>query len=565
MIYPVPRVLPFGDAALLVEFADEISPAANNRVRGLDAALQAAPVPGIVETIPAYASLLVEYDPLVLSYRDLLERLADSLEQIHDAPPVESPVKQVPTVYGGDAGPDLADVAAAHDLTPEQVIAIHSGTVYTVYMLGFSPGFAYMGPAPASIATPRLATPRTRVPAGSVAIAGQQTGVYPQSTPGGWRLLGRTNISLFDPRREPACFFQPGDRVRFAPTPSDQIEMSGAQVRADVPSISGQPVAEIIAPGFLTTVQDAGRRGYQRFGVPVSGAMDEFALRAANALVGNLDDAAALEITVAGPTLRFLSDALVAITGGDLQPVLQTPALDGWATPHWTALYVRQGALLEFGARQSGCRAYLAIAGGIAAAPLMKSRSTYLAGGFGGYRGRALQAGDILSIGETRGHLPSLAGRAAPENRRQAYSDHPTVRVVLGPQDDYFDAETIQILLSREYAVGETSDRMGLRLQGARLAHRGAAEIISNGIALGAIQVPPNGQPIVLTADHQTAGGYPVIATIIRTDMPLLAQCVPGRSSVRFQSCAVDEAQAIYRASSIRWQPEESALDGVAF
>ncbi len=341
MIYPSPRFLPCGDAALLVEFADEISPAANGRVRGLDAALSAAQISGIIETVPAYCSLLVEYDPLVLSDGDLKEHLAELFQKIDLVSQPEAPLKLVPTVYGGETGPDLADVAATHNLTPQEVIAIHSGTIYTVYMLGFSPGFAYMGQAPGSIATPRLAAPRTRVPAGSVAIAGRQTGVYPQSTPGGWRLLGRTNISLFDPNRDPACFFQPGDRVRFVPVQADEIAPPEETRHDDEPAV-GNPSIEVIAPGLLTTVQDAGRFGYQRFGVPVSGAMDSFALRAANALGGNPPGAAALEITVAGPTLRFLSDALIAITGADLHPVLHTPEMDAWDAPLWTARYVRR-------------------------------------------------------------------------------------------------------------------------------------------------------------------------------------------------------------------------------
>jgi antagonist of KipI len=282
-------------------------------------------------------------------------------------------------------------------------------------------------------------------------------------------------------------------------------------------------------------------------------------------VVGNPPDAAGLEITVAGPTLRFLSDALIAITGGDLQPVLHTPEMAAWDAPLWTALYVRRGSLLEFGAQRNGCRACLAIAGGIMTTPIMESQSTYLAGGFGGWRGRVLQAGDLLSTGEPRGHLPSLAGRALPPDRRPAYGDHPVVRVVLGPQDDYFGAETIRVFLSEKYAVTATSDRMGLRLQGAPLEHRGAAEIISNGIALGSIQVPPNAQPIVLTVDRQTAGGYPVIATVIRADIPLLAQCVPGQSLLRFQAVLVEDAQAIYRATASHWQPDELAPDAVSF
>ena len=563
MIYSSPRFLAAGDAALLVEFGDEMSEAANSRVRAFDATLDAAAVPGIIETIPAYRSLLVEYDPLRVSYAALQSRLAELAKGIGESSPQQKPIKQVPTIYGGEFGPDLADVAAAHDLTPDQVIAIHSGTVYIVYMLGFSPGFAYMGQVPESIAMPRLATPRTRVPAGSVAIATRQTGVYSQSTPGGWRLLGRTNIVLFDPQRDPACFFQPGDRVQFVPVDAHPNETH--PVASEPPAYPGQEIIEVISPGLLTTVQDLGRPGYQRFGVPVSGAMDSFALRVGNALVGNPPNAAGLEITIAGPTLNFLSDALIAITGADLQPILHQADLNAWRAPLGMAIYVRGGSQLEFGGRRSGCRAYLTVAGGISVPPIMNSASTYLIGGFGGYRGRALQAGDILSVENAHGHLPSLAGRSLAPEHRLGYVDHPTIRVVLGPQDDYLTPEAVQTFLSQGYKVSTTSDRMGLRLQGPPLIHQGAKEIISSGIPLGAIQVPPDAQPIVLMADRQSVGGYPLIATVIQSDIPLLAQCLPGQSSVRFQAISVEEAQSIDRTEANRWQPEEMEPDAIAF
>ena len=559
MIYNTLRILPFGDAALLAEFADEISIAANNRVRALDAAITQAGIPGIIETIPAYRSLLIEYNPIQILFDDLRALVVEMAKGLGNARVVDAPIKQVPTLYGGEFGPDLADVAAMHHLTQDQVIAIHSGTLYTVYMLGFSPGFAYMGNVPDSIATPRLATPRTRVPAGTVAIAGQQTGVYPQSTPGGWRMLGRTTIPLFDPQRDPACFFQPGDRVQFVPVDATSSSMGDNLLLNELGERDGVPAsAEIISPGMLTTVQDVGRWGFQRWGVPGSGAMDVFALRAANALVGNVETSAALEITMAGPTMRFDVDSLIAITGADLGAVLNTPDLVDWRVPLWTSIYVRAGSLLEFRGQQSGCRAYLAFAGGITTLPVMKSRATYLPGKFGGYDGRALQAGDIISIAETAWHLPGGAGRMLVDDSIPRYCHQPLVRVVLGPQADYFSDEIIQTLLSSDYGVSATSDRMGLRLQGALLTHRRDKEIISNGIALGAIQVPPNAQPIILMADRQTVGGYPVIATVIRADIPLLAQCIPGFSAVRFQAITLQEAQEIYRAENMRIKLEES-------
>jgi len=293
---------------------------------------------------------------------------------------------------------------------------------------------------------------------------------------------------------------------------------------------------------LLTTVQDLGRYGYERYGVPVSGAMDQFALRAANLLVGNPPHAAALEITLAGPTLRATDKCLIAVTGADL-----SLRVNDWEMPPWMAIFVRQGWTITFGDRKSGCRAYLAVAGGIDVMPIMGSRSTYLSGGFGGVEGRALRQGDVIPVGVVPFHLPERAGRSFPSNLVPDYSDAPEIHVVLGPQDDYFTDEGMATFLSGEYQVGPTSDRMGYRLQGPEIAHKGRADIISDGIPLGAVQVPANRQPIVMMADRQTTGGYPKIATVISADIPLLAQCLPGQSTVRFEAIGVEEAQSRYR------------------
>ena len=293
---------------------------------------------------------------------------------------------------------------------------------------------------------------------------------------------------------------------------------------------------------MLTTVQDLGRYGYERYGVPVSGAMDQFALRAANLLVGNPPHAAALEITLAGPTLRATDKCLIAVTGADL-----SLRVNDWEMPPWMAIFVRQGWTITFGDRKSGCRAYLAVAGGIDVMPIMGSRSTYLSGGFGGVEGRALRQGDVIPVGVVPFHLPERAGRSFPSNLVPDYSDAPEIHVVLGPQDDYFTDEGMATFLSGEYQVGPTSDRMGYRLQGPEIAHKGRADIISDGIPLGAVQVPADRQPIVMMADRQTTGGYPKIATVISADVPLLAQCLPGQSTVRFEAIGVEEAQSRYR------------------
>jgi len=213
----------------------------------------------------------------------------------------------------------------------------------------------------------------------------------------------------------------------------------------------------------------------------------------------------------------------------------------------WAAIAVRRGWLIEFGERKSGCRAVLAVAGGIAVPPVLGSRSTCLAGGFGGLAGRPLRAGDRLPVGPSSVDIFGRAGRRFPRDLLPPYSDSPLVRVVLGPQDDHFTAAGIAVLLSDTYQVGVSSDRMGCRLQGPAIAHRGPADIISEGIPLGAVQVPADMQPIVMLADRQTTGGYPKIATVIRADIPLLAQCLPGQSQVRFAAVGLEEAQACYR------------------
>jgi len=299
---------------------------------------------------------------------------------------------------------------------------------------------------------------------------------------------------------------------------------------------------EVLEGGMLTTVQDLGRYGYQRYGVPVAGAMDPCALQVANALVENSLDEAALETTIVGPTLRATESCLIAVTGADL-----SFRVNGRPLPLWMAVFVRRGWIIEFGGRKTGCRAYLAVAGGIDVPPIMGSKSTYLRGGFGGFQGRALRGGDLIPVGQTAFHLPSLAGKEFPQGRIRGYSDAPEVHVVLGPQDDYFTEEGITTFLSSEYEVTPTSDRMGYRLQGPEIAHKGRADIISDGIVLGAVQVPADRQPIVLMADRQTTGGYPKIATVISADVPLLAQCMPGASTVTFKAITVEEAQACYR------------------
>jgi antagonist of KipI len=333
------------------------------------------------------------------------------------------------------------------------------------------------------------------------------------------------------------------------------------------------PTFEIIEPGIFTTVQDRGRYGYQRYGVPVSGAMDEFALRAANLLVGNDQGAAGLEMTVLGPGIRFLTDTWIAVTGADL-----SPQLDGKPLPGWQTVEAPEGGVLSFHGMKDGMRAYLAVAGGIDVPIVMGSRSTYVKGAIGGLEGRPLSWGDVVSTLPTEPGA-SFVPRRLPEGyEAPSYGEHHELRVILGPQHRAFGPEALSALWSSSYVISLDSDRMGFRLEGPSIAHQAGPDIVSDGSPPGAIQVAGDGIPTILMADRGTTGGYTKIATVISADIGRLAQGVPGQS-VAFKPVTVEEAHQVLRegeavlsaiegggVSSTRASPKLSILvDGEAY
>jgi KipI family sensor histidine kinase inhibitor len=528
-----PRVLPVGDTAATVELGDRLDPETNARVRALDRDLARAPFEGLREAVPTHRSLLVLYDPKAVAFaqvrRDLFARTARAAE-----PPPPGRRHEIPTAYGGEHGPDLAGLARAHGLSEAGVLSLHSSCEYTAFMLGFTPGFAYLGLLPEALDSPRRKTPRVRVPAGSVAVAGRQTAVYPVASPGGWQLVGRTSLRLFDPFRSEPALVAPGDRVRFLPVP----ELPPPEPPPPLPRATGPPALEVLEPGLLTTVQGAARAGYRRFGVSGAGPMDARAHAAANRAVGNPCGAAALECTAVGPSLSFLAPVRFAVGGADLGAVLERTDLGPWPVPLGAAVLARPGNVLRFTGRRSGCRAYVAVRGGIDVPAVLGSSSTDLQGGFGGFAGRALAADDGLALGTATGD--DLGHDRSP----QPCLPSVTVRVVLGPQEEHLERESVAHFLATAWRVGPASDRVGCRLDGRPLRHRGPAEILSDGMVPGSIQVPPDGQPIVMMADAPTTGGYPKIATVVAADLPRLAQLVPGEGEVRFEVVTIEEAQA---------------------
>jgi len=315
------------------------------------------------------------------------------------------------------------------------------------------------------------------------------------------------------------------------------------------------PVLKVLVPGLHTTVQDLGRVGYQNIGVPVSGALDSFGLRLANALVGNPQGAAALEILVSGPTLEIAADmARLALTGAGAS--LGIRGENARAVPAGQSATVRRGDIVQITlGRQSVC-CYLAVDGGIAVPKVLGSASTYVRAAIGGLNGRILQRDDVVPLATVcaseRTELRAPAPRSTPD-------DQP-IRVVLGPQRKYFRKEAFPTLLGAEFRVSKDTDRMGMRLDGPPLRHRRGWDIVSDAIATGSIQVPGSGQPIVLLADHQTTGGYPKIATVISADLPALGRRRPG-DPLRFVSVEQEAAEEMCRKAEREFAKLVGALE----
>ena len=503
------RITPAGGWSLLVDLDDL------PQVHSLWRALREHPPPGVEEIVAGATSVLVtmERESDVAAAVELIRSMR--LEESETVPPN---LVEIPVMYGG---PDLGDVCALTGLSADAVVAKHCEADYSVAFLGFSPGFGYLVGADPILHVPRLDTPRPAVPAGSVGLASEFTAVYPQSTPGGWRVIGRTDLLMFDPTRRQPSLLGPGDSVRFVATSTLGPAPAWEHVR--LPPVSGDYLL-IIDPGPLTTIQDAGRPGWAHLGVPRAGAADRRSAALANRLVGNEPTAALLESTLAGPTLRIGSDRQVAVTGARA-----AITVDGIPARPDTALTLRAGSEIRVASVDAGARVYVAFSGGLTVDPVMGSRSTDTLSGIGP---APLKPGDLLALG-------------APEREGLPSSDSPgtscprpgeliSIAAVPGPRDDWIGKRGMETLASAVFDVAPTSDRTGVRLSGAPVGIVRREELPSEGVVAGAIQVPPGGDPIVLLRNHPTTGGYPVAAVVTDDGIDALAQARPG-VRVRFE------------------------------
>jgi len=485
-----------------LRLGDAFDEGINRRVQGIAGSVLAAPHPALTDVIPGYSTLYLEYDTTRLSEAGLRRWLETRAE----VPLLERRRLVVDVVYDG---PDLQDVAARTGLGVAEVVARHSAREYHVYALGFSPGLAFMGELDPALRLPRRDAPRARVEAGSVAIAGRQTTVYPVASPGGWHLLGRTLEPVYTPTAEDPLRFRAGDRVRFRPV----VAKPAAVVESELdllPPAPRTPLLRVVEPGLLDLVVDRGRFLAGRYGFARSGPLDADAAARANRLVGNGAGAAILELNLRGGVFEVLTGGVLAFAGGGM-----VAQLGGEAVPPDSSFAVRAGERLAFTAHPEGSRGYLAFAGGLESGLFSGSASVDLRGRIG----RALLMGDVL--GTARAHS------VRPGRTFTPYRGGGALRLLPGPQAS---PEALAALARTAFTVGRT-DRMGVQLLGAAVP---GGEVISEAAPIGSVQVPPGGVPILLLHDRGTLGGYAKPAVLHPADLPRAGQLRPGER-VRFK------------------------------
>lgn len=562
----IAKIVSASEDSIQVQFYNKICPKVNRMVSDFSRAFEllTKDMPEIREIVPTYCAVSVYFDEKNCKASLLKEIALEVIEKIdgeEEKSTGSERIITIPVCYETEEfAPDLRKVAAHAKLTAEEVIKIHSSTDYLIYMMGFLPGFPYLGGMEKCLETPRLETPRTKIPAGSVAIGGAQTGLYPVESPGGWNIIGRTPLKLFDLNRKPQFLYKAGDKIRFEPISKKEFEefdvyaendwlwKNGFEAEAiqqahtaiserkklrdkNIPHYECGGGIKILVAGLLTTVQDKGTKGFQKYGISQSGAMDEMSFELANAICGNPENTACLETTLSGPSIRFVTECDFAITGA----TFANASLNGIPVEMNKKIHANAGEVLNCGFASNGLRSYIAFTGGILVPEVFGSRSTNLKSKIGGFYGRKLEAGDELAIGFARRH--SMNENAFPAKNINPFFARKDGILVLdcikSSQFDFFSEESVKIFTSTVYTIAPESDRMGIRFQGQNI-RCGKTDIISDAIPFGAVQITSAGLPLVMAADRQTTGGYAKIACVKKESMCALAQAAPG-TKVQFK------------------------------
>ncbi|MGC5075897.1 carboxyltransferase domain-containing protein [Agrococcus sp. DT81.2] len=528
------RILSAADTALLVEAADL------QEAMRLLPALREARLPGVTELVPAARTVLVRFDPLSIDAA-ALAALVGAVEPAV-APAASGEVATIPVRYDGQ---DLAEVAALLDVSPAEVVARHAAATWTVAFTGYAPGFAYLVGDDPLFDVPRRRSPRTRIPAGSVGLAGRFSGVYPRESPGGWQLIGRTDAPLWDLARPQPALLAPGATVRFERVERELVDLPPVAPRARQPVVDAHAL-EVVRPGMQLLVQDLGRPGLAAQGVGASGTADRAALREANRAVGNAPGEAGLELGGGGAVLRFRGPAVVALTGALVDASLQGAAggpavdaaridaagIDPVPVEHGHAVAVDDGDELRIGAVRDGVRAVLAVRGGFALEPVLGSLATDTLAHLGP---SPLAAGDVLPLRGPAAGIAAVERTRAPRIPLPRAGEEVELDIVLGPRTAWFTDAALRALTEQPWTVTARADRVGARLEGATPLDRALdGELDSEGAVTGAIQVPPDGQPVLFLPDRPLTGGYPVIAAVVDRHLDLAGQLPPG-ARIRFR------------------------------
>ncbi|MGO4191135.1 5-oxoprolinase/urea amidolyase family protein [Arthrobacter sp. YAF17] len=522
-VHKVRSVRPVGTRAVLAELSG------TQDVLALQALLLENPLPGQLDVLAAAETVLVTADSSAAA-----RRFAALLLQLDLTAPVQrdGELVVIDTVYDGE---DLAEVGELTGLGAEGVIEAHTGQIWTVAFAGFAPGFGYMVGESQALEVPRRSSPRTAVPAGSVALAGNYSAVYPRRSPGGWQLIGRTGARMWDLDREQPALAAPGHRVQFRAV-RDVVTLAPEHPAHALEVTSG---LRVVSPGLQSLIQDLGRYGHSGLGVSAAGALDRASLRRANRIVGNAPSAAAVETVSGGLSVEAVGDQVLAVAGAPAELTIETPydvdpeggdSGEVWqrTVPMATPFALLDGETLTIGTPGSGFRSYLAVRGGVDAAQVLGSRSTDTMSGIGP---APLAAGQLFAAG---GEAESgVVGH--PELQPDFPGAGVTVLdVVPGPRADWFDAEALASFCGQDWDVLPQSNRVGMRLQGTPLQRTRQGELASEGTVAGALQVPPEGLPVLFLADHPITGGYPVIAVVIDSQLDRAAQ-VPIGGKIRFR------------------------------
>ncbi|MFF1829967.1 5-oxoprolinase/urea amidolyase family protein [Paenarthrobacter sp. NPDC058040] len=524
----VRSVRPVGTRAVLAEL-DGLPD-----VLSLQAMLDKSPLPGQVDVLAAAETVMV-----VGESASATRAIAARLLELELTPPqdTDSRLVLIDTVYDGE---DLADVAGLTGLSVEGVIASHTGQIWTVAFAGFAPGFGYMVGENQSLNVPRRSSPRTAVPAGSVALGGQYSAVYPRRSPGGWQLIGRTGARMWDLDRAQPALVRPGDRVQYRAVREVVTTSSSHHSDSDAEHHTAAGL-KIVSPGAQSLIEDLGRRGYGPLGVSAAGALDRASLRRANRLVGNASTSAAIESVGGGLTVEAVGDQVIAVTGAPTTLTVQSPSwvgaeeYDGGpetgatrSVPMAAPFALLDGEVLTLGAPESGFRSYLAVRGGIDAPAVLGSRSTDTMSGIGP---APLAPQQTLAVG-----TETVSTAVGSPELQPGFPDQgvTVLDVVPGPRADWFDQSALDSLASQDWVVTPQSNRVGMRLDGTPLERNREGELPSEGTMAGALQIPPAGLPVLFLADHPITGGYPVIGVVRDEHLDLAAQ-VPIGGRIRFR------------------------------